>query len=265
MSAPIRASGRDLCALAAIVSQDRPDPPDGEVLPLSLLADLMARSAATESASSALTAGGKGVVPAVHPGAKQRRTQGIRGTGPDPAWLEHVWACHWDCQSCSYLERTGDLRSVVKPSDFYSARQWHSTGMYSDCLQPQGYDHQIQLSLPDPAGLSGGPGRTVRMYLFRGPGPDFTERDRAMLTLPRPRLHQACLDAEQRRHPMPRLTPRQNDLLRLVAARAHQHPDRPPPWHLRGNRAHPPGNIYERLQVSSRTAAVTRAFPGRVA
>ena len=40
MTTPIRASDRDLRALAAIVSQDRPDLPDGEGLPLSLLADL---------------------------------------------------------------------------------------------------------------------------------------------------------------------------------------------------------------------------------
>ena len=41
MSTPIRTSERDLRALAAIVSEDRPDPPDGEGLPPSLLADLM--------------------------------------------------------------------------------------------------------------------------------------------------------------------------------------------------------------------------------
>lgn len=40
MSTPVRASDRDLRALAAIVSQDRPDLPDGEGLPSSLLADL---------------------------------------------------------------------------------------------------------------------------------------------------------------------------------------------------------------------------------
>ena len=40
MSTPVRASDRDLRALAAIVSQDRPDLPDGEGLPPSLLADL---------------------------------------------------------------------------------------------------------------------------------------------------------------------------------------------------------------------------------
>ena len=39
-----------------------------------------------------------------------------------------------------------------------------------------------------------------------------------MLTLLRPHLHQAYLDAGQRRHPAPRLTSRQKDLLRLLAA-----------------------------------------------
>jgi hypothetical protein len=45
--------------------------------------------------------------------------------------------------------------------------------------------------------------------------------------------------------------------------RAHQQPDRPPAGHLRGNRAQPPENTYERLQLSSRTAAVTRALADR--
>jgi hypothetical protein len=43
MNTPVRASDRDLRALAAIVSQDRPDLPDGEGLPPSLLADLMSQ------------------------------------------------------------------------------------------------------------------------------------------------------------------------------------------------------------------------------
>jgi hypothetical protein len=41
MSTPVRASDRDLRALAAIVSEDRPDLPDGGGVPESLLADLM--------------------------------------------------------------------------------------------------------------------------------------------------------------------------------------------------------------------------------
>jgi len=81
-----------------------------------------------------------------------------------------------------------------------------------------------------------------------------------VLTLLRPHLYQAYLDAERRRHPVPRLTPRQTDLLHLVAA-----------GHTNTQIARRLGiseatvrthleNIYGRLQVSSRTAAVTRAF-----
>jgi hypothetical protein len=54
--------------------------------------------------------------------------------------------------------------------------------------------------------------------LFFRPGPDFSERDRALLTLLRPHLHQAYLDAESRRAGTPQLTGRQWELLRLVAA-----------------------------------------------
>ena len=109
-------------------------------------------------------------------------------------------------------------RSVVKVSDFYSARQWHSTGMYTDHDRPLGFEHYLMLNLPEAPPRAAGPGRYVRLTLARGPGPDFSEGDRALLTLVRPHLHQAYLDAERRRHPVPQLTARHWDLLRLLAA-----------------------------------------------
>jgi DNA-binding NarL/FixJ family response regulator len=116
--------------------------------------------------------------------------------------------------------------------------------------------------LPEPTAR---PGRYLRLVVHRGPGPDFSERDRALLVLLRPHLVQAYLDAERCRHPVPELTPRQIHLLRLLAA-----------GHTNSQIARRLGisegtvrthleNIYERLGVSSRTAAVTRAFPDRVA
>lgn len=48
------------------------------------------------------------------------------------------WTHYWDCLSCSYPDRTGDVRSVTLISDSYSARQWHGTGMYREYLQPAG-------------------------------------------------------------------------------------------------------------------------------
>ena len=119
--------------------------------------------------------------------------------------------------------------------------------------------------LPRALPPAAGPGRYVRLTLLRGPGPDFSERDRAALTLLAPHLDQAYLDAERRRHPVPRLTPRQKDLLHLVAA-GHTNTqiarrlgisDATVRTHLE--------NIYDRLHVSSRAAAVTRAFPDRAA
>jgi DNA-binding CsgD family transcriptional regulator len=258
MSTPIRASDQDLRALAAIVSQDRPDLPTGErLLPPSLLADLM----------SQIPCDGISVEQYDTIGQVHRLLQGDDedgDTGLSEDWNRVFWTHYWDCLLCSHPVRTGDLRGVVKTSDFYSARQWHSTGMYIDCIQPQGMEHHLSVTLPELPEMAG-PGRYVRMFLHRGPGPDFSERDRALLVLLRPHLYQACLDAERRRHPVPRLTPRQNDLLRLLAA-GHTNiqiarrlgiSEGTVRTHLE--------NIYERLGVSSRTAAVTRAFPGQIA
>jgi DNA-binding CsgD family transcriptional regulator len=263
MSTPIRASDQDLRALAAIVSQDRPDLPGGEgLLPPSLLADLMGQIRCEAISLEHFDTGRQ-----VH--------RFLQGADPKPyydhdlehpeGWEELFWAHFWDCQPVSYPARTGDLRSVVKTSDFYSARQWHSTGMYIDNIGPQGIEHHLRLALPVLPAAAAAPRRFVRLVFHRGPGPDFSERDRALLVLLRPHLYQAYLDVERRRHPVPQLTPRQNDLLRLVAA-----------GHTNTQIARRLGisegtvrthleHIYDKLGVSSRTAAVTRAFPDRVA
>jgi DNA-binding CsgD family transcriptional regulator len=128
------------------------------------------------------------------------------------------WDNYWDCDHCSASDRSGDLHSVTKASDYYSARQWHSTGMYTDYLRPHGTEHELLMLLPAGPGPAAGPGRTVRLLFPRGPGPDFSERDRALLALLRPHLHQAYLDAERRRRGTPPLTPRHWELLYLVAA-----------------------------------------------
>ena len=233
MSTSVTASDRDLRTLADIVSQDRPDLPAGEGLPPSLLADLMDQIRCDVISFEGFD-------------SRRQETwllQSIPGRGGavvedlDPVHWQH----YWDCQPCSYPDRTGDLRSIVKIADFYSARQWHSVGTYCDIYRPQGLEHDLMLTLPPAPGPVSGPGRTMRLFFFRGPGPDFSERDRAVLTLLRPHLHQAYLDAERRRHPVPRLTPRQTGPAAPGRGRAHQHPDRPPARHIRGNGAHPPG------------------------
>jgi DNA-binding CsgD family transcriptional regulator len=252
MTERVTVSERDLRTLVGIVSDDRSDlPADG--LPLSLLTELAGQIRCEllsffglDSSQQELWFGQ--VLP-------------DEGDADDQAF----WVHYRDCADCSYPDRSGDLRAVTKLSDFYSARQWHGTGMYSDYGRMLGLEHELRLCLPAGLGPAGGLGRSVRLMLIRGRGPDFSPRDRALLALLRPHLHQAYRDAERRRRGIPALTPRQWELLNLVAA-GHSNTQ------IARRLGLSPGtvrkhleNIYGRLQVSSRTAALARAFPDRTA
>jgi DNA-binding CsgD family transcriptional regulator len=160
---------------------------------------------------------------------------------------------------------TRDLRTITTVADFYSTRQWHSTAMYADYDRLLGLEHHLMLCLPEAPPRTAGPGRHVRVCLSRGPGPGFSERDRAVLMLLRPRLHQAYLDTERRRQPVPRLTPWQMELLHLLAA-GHTNTQITRRLGISEGtvRTHLE-NLYGKLNVSSRTAAVTRAFPDGIA
>ena len=248
MVAPVAVSERDLRTLLGIVADDRSDDPEAG-LPVSLLSDLVTVVRCDQESFFGLDSAQRALwfmqeVPAFEGGD-----------------ADVFWAHYWDCVPCCYPDRGGGLRRAMRISDFYSGRQWRSTGMYQDFFRPLGLEHGLMVCLPATPWSYAGPGRTIRLILYRGPGPDFSERDRGLMELLRPHLHQAYLDAERRRRATPELTPRQWELLRLVAA-----------GHTNAQIARRLGisegtvrihleNIYARLQVPSRTAAVTRAFP----
>ena len=170
------------------------------------------------------------------------------------------WKHYWGSAPCSYPDRSGDLRRVTTVSDFYSAGQWHSSGMYADCFRLWGVEHELLMCLPAASGQSTRPGRTLRLMFTRGPGPDFSERDRSLLALLRPHLHQAFLDTQRRRGDKPELTRRQRELLLLVAAGQTNTQIARQLGLSEGTVRKHLENIYTRLHVSSRTAAVIRAF-----
>jgi DNA-binding CsgD family transcriptional regulator len=165
----------------------------------------------------------------------------------------HVfWANFWDLP-CSRPERTGDYATVMKISDVLSVAQMRADYRYRDNMIARGFYREMMTAWPD------GGGRTSRLLLWRGPGKDFTERDRFILMLLRPHLAAAYWTSPQ---PAPLepldLSARQIEVLTLVA-QGHSNRQTARIMHLSEGtiRTHL-NNIYRQLKVTSRTAAVAR-------
>lgn len=165
---------------------------------------------------------------------------------------EVFWAHYWESVPCSYPDVTQDLVSVTSVGDFYSTREWHATPMYQEYFRPQGVEHELMAVLPD------GPGRTLRLLCFRGRGRDFGERERFLLRLLRPHVAEAYRVALRRRSGATGLTSRQVQILDLVRAGLTNRQIARRTGLSEGTVRTHLNNIYARLDVSSRTAAVTR-------
>jgi hypothetical protein len=146
MISRLSASEQDLRALPGFVSEVRADLP-AQGLPLSLLRDL------------------KDLIPCdfllchAYDSILQRYWFGQQIPGEDDDGAEDLnnsdlcrlmWQQYWDCHIFSYPDRSGDLRSIVKVDDFYSVRQWHSTGMYREVFRSRGLENRMQLCLSEP-------------------------------------------------------------------------------------------------------------------
>jgi hypothetical protein len=132
MVAPVTVRGRDLRALAAIVSANRTDLPDGqEGLPPSLLADLMGQIRCDWISLERYD-------------SERRKMRGLQRSPPltndnrkaiaqRPTRTQRAWSTGGPANatpgSAVIPNVPGDLRSVIKIVDFCSARQWHSTAM----------------------------------------------------------------------------------------------------------------------------------------
>jgi DNA-binding CsgD family transcriptional regulator len=250
-------SDRDVQAMLHIASNQRADEP-GPVLPWSLLRDLRDLIGCDDLGVS----GQDDVRRTYFAEQSVSDRESLFGDPPDDAVEDPLsWQYYWDCLACSYPGRTGDIVSVTKVSDFYSPLAWHNTAVYVEAVQPEGFEHEMMVCLP-----SGPAGRTLRFLFWRGKGPDFTERERALLTLLRPHLQAAYVAAERTMLGAVSLTPRQAEILEHVAAglsnrqiaRRLAVSEATVRKHLE--------NTFARRNVTSRTAAVGRAGiePARV-
>ncbi len=165
------------------------------------------------------------------------------------------WDHFWDDLACSYSVTSGDERTITTSSDFYSQRQRHQTGMYVEYLGKYGIEHSAIVCVSSPAG------RTRRLVLFRGRGPDFDARDRLLLALLRPHLDELYQDLQRHRQVDLGLTRRQHEVLGLVAA-GYTNTDiaRKLVVSTTTVRTHLE-NVFRQLEVTNRSAAVAKAFP----
>ena len=162
----------------------------------------------------------------------------------------------------NHMQRTGD-GSTMMISDFLSQQHFHRLGVYTEFYRQVPVEHQIAVGLP-PSG-----GRVVGIALNRGRS-DFTEDDRDLLEVLRAPLVRATSRARSRHQArealtgpdnsqLAGLTSRELQLLELVAmgrtntaiARMLEISPRTVAHHL--------DNIYRKLDVSGRAAAVYRA------
>jgi DNA-binding CsgD family transcriptional regulator len=121
-------------------------------------------------------------------------------SAPDASYEE--WARHVG----EHPIMCGRYGPVVAVSDVYSRGDFHNTWMYQNAFKSV-VEHEIGVH------LSHRPGQIHVVCLSRGGGRDFSARDHLVLRLLRPHL-----DAAFRRmaFPLPRLTPREADVLRCV-------------------------------------------------
>ena len=144
----------------------------------------------------------------------------------------------------------------MKLSDFLTRRERRKLEFYWYVWKPLGIDDSLRMWLPAPEG------RARVIYLERGKR-DFTERDRSMLELLRPsliRIQAACARGHSR-EAASALTGREREILGWIARGKTSREIATilvvSPYTVRKHVEH----ILEKLGVSTRSAAVARAFP----
>jgi DNA-binding CsgD family transcriptional regulator len=165
---------------------------------------------------------------------------------------EAFWRYYWEPKRKWCLpDRTGDYTLTYTADDFVSLRQrraWHdeSIGWFSERM--------IQAVLPGDSF-----GRHVRFSGWRD-GSNFTPKDVLFLKLLRPHFERAHAASVRTRRQTPRLTPRQLHVMGMVRAGLSNRQIASRLDVSEGTVHTHLTNVFARLEVQSRTAAVYRLF-----
>lgn len=132
-----------------------------------------------------------------------------------PGWnseLQHLyWAALPGCVAYAGLGDLGEWAQVSVWQDFYTEREFSGLLM-SEFHRRQDIEHRMTVRLRPRNGV------TRRITLYRPPGdPPFTDRDKLLMRVLRPHLTSIRDRVETQRQPGAPLTPRQVELVRLLA------------------------------------------------
>jgi DNA-binding CsgD family transcriptional regulator len=168
------------------------------------------------------------------------------------------WSIADEHPLCRHQQAYADF-SATRLSDVISQRELAGTRVYADWFRPDGVVAELEV------GITRSRTRT-RNFIFHRTTGDFSLRDREMLALLQPhlaRIHESTRlrrAASERARPadLERLTAREAEVLELVAAGLTNAAIAERLWISPGTVKKHLDNVYEKLGVANRTAAVAR-------
>jgi DNA-binding CsgD family transcriptional regulator len=163
---------------------------------------------------------------------------------------------------CRHQQAYADF-SATRLSDVISRPRLHNSRIYAEWFRPESIEAELEI------GIAQSRTRTRNFVLDRASG-DFSERDRAVLELVRPHLRRIHQMSELRRalgrsdpEDLNRLTPREAEILELVGTGLNNAAIAERLWISPGTVKKHLENIYAKLEVTNRAAAVMRMTPRR--
>ena len=179
------------------------------------------------------------------------------GQVPDDDW-ELFWRIADEHPLCHHQQAYADF-SATRLSDVISRRRLVNSRIYAEWFRPSGIEAELEMGIA-PSRI-----RTRNFILDRTHG-DFSDRDRAVLEAIRPHLCRIYEMTELRRavgdaqpEERDRLTDREAEILELVAAGLTNAGIAERLWISPGTVKKHLENVYAKLGVANRTAAVTAA------
>jgi len=188
-------------------------------------------------------------------GASDQGLQRAESIGAQDAFLQVFWQEFWNDDGCAGPLLTSDYATVRRRSDFWTERDYANTPLGSLFVNELGLRRHVLVPMT-PLG-----GTDRRLLLFRGAGPDFTERELSMLRLVRPHLAELHARRDRELRGEPNLTPRQWEILRQVATGASNTQIASTLGLSEATVRKHLENIFLRLHVLSRTEALARVRP----